>query len=180
MSKLKNFIDSINTPDLTEDEMRIIDNLARLSNPSSMTRYEYDECFGETFGEENVDFFDKKDIDEMIRVAKSEMPEDVASSLPEIESEIKEEALDISREYHTVALATAVAVAIDNATDIKVAPANLLEPWNLSSSAYNLADKISDEFLDEGDDRKSSTIEDEDDEDDDFGFDDDEDEDYYD
>lgn len=177
---LKNFIDNINSHDLSEEEMSIIDNLAKLSSPETMSRDEYNKCFGETFGGDVVDYHDKKDIETMLTVAKSEMPEDIAENLPEIEDEIKADALDISKEYHTVALATALSVAIDNATDVKVAPVNLLEPYALSSSAYGLADKISDEFLeDEDGNHTNSSMTDEDDDDyDDFGFDDDDDSDY--
>lgn len=167
---LSNIIDRLYSDDLDQEEKSIIDNLAKLSNPDSVpTRFEYEKTMESVFGEGVLDHYDKKDINEMLDIAKKNLPSAMADTFSEIAEDVSQRALDCSKDLHHVALATATSIAVEEMTDKVIPPLTLLEPWELSGAAYGVAEVLSDHLTDEENEEDSS---------DDYGFDEDEYEEY--
>ena len=167
---LSKFIERFYSDDLDQEEKDLIDDLAKLSNPDSVsTRYEYEKTMDKVFGEGTADHFDKKDIGEMLSIAKKNLPSALADTFSEIEEDVSERALSVSKDLHQVTLATATSIAVEEMTDKVIAPTDLLEPWELSNVAYGVAEVLSDHMSDEESEEENS---------DDYGFDDDDYEEY--
>lgn len=164
---LSNVIKRFYSDDLDQEEKEIIDNLARLSKVEDFeSRYDYESTIDKTFGAGTSDHFDRKDIDTMLQIAKENLPAEMGDTFGEIADDVKEHALDISKDLHMANLAISTSMAVQEMTDVSVNPVVLAEPWNLSTTAYNVAEIIGDELA------KDAESEDGDEEDD-YGFDDD-------
>jgi len=141
----KKFLQTITSSDLSEDEKQIVDNLAALSNPSSMAdRREYKQTLNEVFGDGTADYFDRKSISKMLDAAKDYLPEELAEDFKEIKPELENTSLAYAEDFHDVVLATAVHSAVDELLDITIPPANLIAGQDISSSASSLMGIISD------------------------------------
>ena len=182
--KLSNFVRTVLLPDesnhreifdkLSSEQKEFVHKLDEVANPNLFENREgYDEAVREVFEEHPGEVFDLRDINTMMREASSVLPPDISENLKEVASDIRENALARSKEYHTVALAAATCDAIEDATGEIVDPISVIEPFNLSDDSIEIADSLS--HLIEGDDRALSETDDEEGEDD-YGFDDDE---YY-
>lgn len=186
--KLSHFVRSVLLPDesngrevfdkLTREEKDFVQKLDEVANPNLFeTREGYDEAVREVFEEHPGEVFDRRDINVMMREARSVLPTDISENLREVASDIEENALAKSKEYHTVALAVATCDAIEDATGEVVDPVSVIEPFNLSDDSVELAEMLSNSSSDY--DKPLSEQDDESDEEADYGFDDDEDG-YYD
>lgn len=169
---LSNVIKRFYSDDMDQEEKEMVDNLARLSRVDEFeSRYDYESTIDKTFGAGTSDHFDRRDIDTMLQIARENLPDEMGDTFGEIADDVKEHALDISKDLHITNLAISTSMAVQEMTDIAVSPVVLAEPWNLSTTAYNVAEIIGDEL--------AKDAESEVDEEDDYGFDDDGDEDDY-
>lgn len=171
---LSKIIDRFISEDLDEVEKEMIDNLARLSKPESFsTRDEYNSVLDNVFGGGTADYYDRKDISIMSQVARESLPPEMAESFGEIAKDVEDMALNYSKDLHLTNLAVSTAMAVADMTDVTVNPVALLEPYNPSTTAYNIAEILGEQLAE--DDGQSDESEDEED---DYGFDDDEYEEY--
>lgn len=185
--KLSHFVRTVLLPDesngrevfdkLTKEQKEFVQKLDEVANPNLFeTREGYDEAMREVFEEHPGELFDRKDINTMMKEARSVLPPEISENLREVASDITENALSRSKEYHTVALAVATCDAIEDATGEVIDPISVIEPFDLSDDSIELAEALSNSS---GDYDKPLSEQDEESEEEDYGFDDDEDG-YYD
>lgn len=187
--KLSHFVRTVLLPDesngreifdkLTTEQKQFVHKLDEVANPNLfVSREGYDEAVREVFEEHPGEVFDRRDINTMMKEAKAILPSDISENLREVASDIEENALARSKEYHTVALAVATCDAIEDATGEIVDPIAVIEPFELSDDSIALAESLSGDPSDTSKPLSDQYDEDESDETD-YGFDDDEDG-YYD
>lgn len=171
--KFKNFLIAMTANNPSDDELEVIEQLEKLSNPDSIeNRQEYNKLRAEVFDVDADEYFDRKEIEEILESAKPILPQEIQENLHEdsVMDAICKEAIANATDYRPACLALGISDAIYTMTDQRIAPSALKMEFYTNPTEHRLLsimDNAVGETFDSPAQEDSGTEYDDDDDDDD-------------